>query len=144
MDNIVKAEDYKKNTKKIIVKTMTVENSVKQVFDFFLEGKNLELGGAIKSLIKNEDSVWTFEHNIAGKSMMKNFFIPKYGILDHIFIGGGLEWHVFIRVIPNGQGSTTTWTFIRPEGLNDNQFEEQLENFDIEITKWKKALEDGK
>ncbi|MGN6348338.1 MAG: hypothetical protein ACTHLL_01110 [Candidatus Nitrosocosmicus sp.] len=145
MDNIVKAAtDDKKNMKKIIVKTMTVKNSVKQVFDFFSEGKNLELGGAINSLIKNEDSVWTFEHNIAGKSMMKNFFIPEYGILDHIFIGGGLEWHVFIRAIPNGQGSTTTWTFIRPDGLNDNQFEEQLENFEIEITKWKKALEDIK
>ncbi|MGN6614698.1 MAG: hypothetical protein ACTHKC_06620 [Candidatus Nitrosocosmicus sp.] len=145
MDNIVKAAaDDKKNMKKIIVKTMTVKNSVKQVFDFFSEGKNLELGGAINSLIKNEDSVWTFEHNIAGKSMMKNFFIPEYGILDHIFIGGGLEWHVFIRAIPNGQGSTTTWTFIRPDGLNDNQFEEQLENFEIEITKWKKALEYSK
>ena len=78
MDNIVKtASDYKKNTKKVIVKTMTVENSVRQVFDFFSEGKNLEYGGAIKSLIKNEDSLWTFEHNIAGKSMMKNFFIPE-------------------------------------------------------------------
>ena len=55
-----------------------------------------------------------------------------------ICLGGGLEWHVFIRVIPNEQGSTTTWTFIRPDGLNDNQFEEQLENFEIEITKWKK------
>lgn len=144
MDNIVKTTEDEENIRKVIIKTMTVENSLKQVFDFFTEGKNLELGGAIKSLIKNEDDVWTFEHNIAGKSIMKNFFIPEYGILDHIFIGGGLEWHVFIRVIPNGQGSTTTWTFIRPDGLNDNQFEQQLENFDKEITKWKKVLGNSK
>jgi hypothetical protein len=144
MDNIIKTAECKRNTKKVIVKTMTVENSVKEVFNFFSEGKNLELGGAIKSLIKNEGKVWTFEHNIAGKSMMKNFFIPEYEILDHIFLGGGLEWHVFIRVIPNGQGSTTTWIFIRPDVLDDNQFEEQLENFDIELTKWKKALEESK
>jgi hypothetical protein len=143
MDNITKTPESKKNTKKVIVKTMTVENCVKEVLDFFSEGKNLELGGAIKSLIKNDDGVWTFEHNIAGKSMMKNFFILEYGILDHIFRGGRLEWHVFIRVIPNEQGSTTTWTFIRPDGLKDNQFEAQLENFDIEITKWKKALENS-
>src|SRR5919112_3395857 len=112
MNNIVKTAEDKKNTKKVIVKTMTIENSVKEVFDFFSEGKNMELGGAIKSLIKNEDNTWTFEHNIAGKSMMKNFFEFEYGILDHIFSGGGLEWHVYVRVIPNGQGSTTTWTFI--------------------------------
>lgn len=144
MDNIVKTEESKKNIKKVIVKTMTVENSVKEVLDFFSVGKNLELGGAIKSLIKNDKGLWTFEHNIAGKSMMKNSFILEYGILDHIFIGGGLEWHVFIRVIPNEQGSTTTWTFIRPDGLNDIQFETQLENFEIEITKWKRTLENSK
>jgi hypothetical protein len=84
MDNIVKTEESKKNIKKVIVKTMTVENSVKEVLDFFSVGKNLELGGAIKSLIKNDKGLWTFEHNIAGKSMMKNSFILEYGILDHI------------------------------------------------------------
>ena len=42
MDNIVKTEESKKNIKKVIVKTMTVENSVKEVLDFFSVGKNLE------------------------------------------------------------------------------------------------------
>jgi hypothetical protein len=30
--------------------------------------------------------------------------------------------------------------FIRHDGLNDKQFEEQLSVFDIEIEGWKKAL----
>jgi hypothetical protein len=30
---------------------------------------------------------------------------------------------------------------VKPDGLNDKQFEEQLTVFDIEIEGWKKALE---
>ena len=47
------------------------------------------LSGAIKSLIKNEDGWWTFDHNVAGKSKMNLNDVPQYGILDHIFMGGG-------------------------------------------------------
>jgi hypothetical protein len=46
-----------------------------------------------------------------------------------------------VRVIPNGNGSTITWTFTKPNGLSDDQFKEQLKNFDLEIERWRKALE---
>ena len=48
-----------------------------------------------------------------------------------------LEWHVFVRIIPNEDGSTVSWTFIRPDGIS----EKQLANFDSEISDWKSALE---
>ena len=129
--------------KKVIVKTMTVEKNANEVFDFFNDMKSMEIGGAIKSLRKGEDDWWTFEHNIAGESKMKHVSVPQYGILDHVFIGGGLKWHVFVRIIPNQSGSTTTWTFLRPDGLDDKQFEEQLKMFDLEINNWHKALENS-
>ena len=62
-------------------------------------------------------------------------------LLDHIFIGGGIEWKVFVRIVPNQEGSTTTWTFIKPDSLTENQFEELLKNFDIEIMGRKSTLE---
>jgi hypothetical protein len=34
--------------KKVIVKTMTVKRSVNDVFNFFNDPKNMELGGALK------------------------------------------------------------------------------------------------
>ncbi len=40
--------------------------------------------------------------------------------MDHIFIGGGLEWNIFVRVVPNQSGSTTSWIFMRPNGLDDD------------------------
>jgi hypothetical protein len=73
--------------------------------------------------------------------MTKVSDVPQYGILDHTFIGGGLEWNVFVRVTPNQTGPMTTWTFLRPDCLDDKQLEEQLQMFNLEIDYWKHALE---
>jgi hypothetical protein len=48
---------------------------------------------------------------------------------------------VYVRILPNRNGSTIIWTFIKPDGLGDEQFKEQLKNFDSEIDAWRKALE---
>jgi len=72
---------------------------------------------------------------------MKISPVSEFGILDHELVGGGLEWKVYVRVVPNDDGSTTTWTFMRPDGLTDEQFQEQLKGFDVEINSWKRYLE---
>ena len=41
----------KEKLKKVIIKIMTVSRSVDDVFDFFNNPKNMELGGALKLLI---------------------------------------------------------------------------------------------
>jgi hypothetical protein len=142
MKNKGELENEPKETpRKVIVKTLTTTESANKVFDFFANMKNMEIGGAIKLMEKGEDGWWTFEHSVAGKSSMKHTLSHEFGIIDHIFIGGGLEWNVFVRVVPNQSGSTTTWTFMRPDGLSDEQFEDQLKMFDVEIDHWKTALE---
>ena len=48
---------------------------------------------------------------------------------------------MFVRVITNNdQGSTITWTFIKPDNITDTQFEEQLKGFDREIESWSNVL----
>lgn len=127
--------------RKVIVKTMISTKSVDEVFDFFANMKNMELGGAIRSMEKIDDGWWIFDHSVLGKSRMKHTLSREFGIIDHVFIGGGLEWEVFVRVVPNQSGSTTCWTFMRPHSLSDGQFEEQLKMFDVEIDHWRTALE---
>ena len=125
----------------VIVKVLTVNNPAIQVFDFFSDVKNMEIGGAIKSVSKGENGWWQFDHTVAGNGKMKITPVSDFGILDHEFVGAGLEWKVYVRVVPNEEGSTTTWTFMRPDGLTDEQFQDQLKGFDEEITNWKKYLE---
>jgi hypothetical protein len=129
--------------RKVIVKELTVNNPINQVFDFFSNVKNMEIGGAIKSVTKGEGDWWQFDHTVAGKGKMRVTPVSDFGILDHEFVGAGLEWKVYVRVVPNEEGSTTTWTFMRPDGLTDEQFQEQLKGFDLEINNWKKYLEEN-
>jgi hypothetical protein len=127
--------------RKVIVKVLTVNKPANQVFEFFSDVKNMEIGGAIKSVTKSDDGWWEFDHTVAGKGKMKVTSVPNLGILDHEFVGAGLEWKVYVRVVPNEGGSTTTWTFMRPDGLTDEQFQEQLKGFDEEVNNWQKYLD---
>jgi hypothetical protein len=127
--------------RKVIVKTLTTSKSVDEVFDFFANMKNMELGGAIQSMERIDDGWWIFDHSVSGRSRMKHTLSREFGIIDHVFIGGGLEWKVFVRVVPNESGSTISWTFMRPDSLSDAQFENQLKMFDVEVDHWRRALE---
>jgi hypothetical protein len=128
--------------RKVIVKTMTVRRSTDTVFEFFKNIKNMESGGILKDITKGEEDGWWKFHTPAGEAKLKhNRVEQELGIIDHVFAGNGLVWHVYVRIVPNQHGSTASWIFIRPDGLDDKQFEEQLAVFDTEIEGWKKALE---
>ena len=119
--------------RKVVIKMMTVKRGIDDVFGFFENIKNIKIGRAIKSVDKGEDGWWTFEHVMAGKSKIRSQTNKEFGILDHVFVGGGIEWNVYVRIVPNQSGSTTTWTFVRPDGLSDEDFESQLKGYDSEI-----------
>ena len=44
--------------RKVIIKVMTVERDMNDVFDFFENVKNMETGGALKSINKGDDGWW--------------------------------------------------------------------------------------
>ena len=124
---------------------MISDKSKDTVFNFFEDVQNLELGGAISNIDKDVNDWYKFNHVVAGSARLKIAANDrKLGILDHLFEGGGLSWTVYVRIIDNGYGSTTTWTFLKPNGLTDIQFEEQLKGFDIEIENWNKYLSSSK
>lgn len=126
--------------KEVVVKVMTCTKSVAVVYDFLQDVKNWETGGILKSITRSGDNSWTCDTPV-GKAQIYCEPNNKCSILDHVFVTGNIKWDVYVRIISNGTESTTTWTFLRPEGLDMNEFEKQLKGFDSEITGWEKMLE---
>jgi hypothetical protein len=124
----------------VIVKIMTNSRTTGDVYDFFQDVKNWESGGIITSVKKGENNWWTCE-TPAGKAKIRCIPDKHCQILDHTFIVGDVTWNVYVRVVANNKGSTTVWTFLKPDGLTTKQFREQLKSFDLEIDGWRRRLE---
>jgi hypothetical protein len=142
MMNIMSSQYTKetKITRKAVVKVMIAESDVTKVIDFFENVKNMETGGALKSVRKDENGWWTCDSPV-GKARIKiTHNNRELGILDHVFVVNGIEWKVHVRIVPNNNGSTTTWILTRPDELSEEEFEAQLNGFDYEIAGWKSAL----
>lgn len=142
-------KEQTRTPKQVLLKTMTVNKGTDIVHNFFENMKYMEICGKIKpsSLMKQEDGWWTFDHYIAGKSRMKQKSVPEFGILDHVFIVGGLEWHVFVRIIPNEGGSTVTWTFISQTNLIMNNLKGNFKTLMLKLVigrqNWRKNTKEG-
>jgi hypothetical protein len=132
-----------KINRKVVVKVMITESSVTKVFDFFENVKNMETGEALKSMSKDENGWWTCDCPVGKAKIKISHNNRELGILDHVFVAGGIEWNVYVRIVPNQNGSTTTWIFTKPDGLDEEEFEAQLNGFDSEITGWKSTLENS-
>lgn len=142
MMNIMSSQDTRetKIIRKAVMKVMITESDVTKVFDFFENVKNMETGGALKSIRKNENGWWTCDSPVGKAKIKITYNNRELGILDHVFVVNGIEWKVHVRIVPNHNGSTTTWILTRPDELSEEEFEAQLSGFDSEIAGWKSAL----
>ena len=142
MMNIMSSQSTKENkiTKKAVVKVMIAESDVTKVFDFFENVKNMETGGALKSVRKDENGWWTCDSPVGNAKIKIIHNNRELGVLDHVFLVNRIEWKVHVRIVPNYNGSTTSWILTRPDELSEEEFEAQLNGFDSEIAGWKSAL----
>ena len=104
-----------------IVKIMTCNRTPEDVFDFFQDVKNWESGGIITSVTKVDNDRWTCS-TPAGKGKIKCIPDKESLKLDHIFIVADVTWNVYVRILANNKGSTTVWTFLKPDSLTQDNF----------------------
>ena len=142
MMNIMSSPSTRENkiTRKAVVKVMITESDVTKVFDFFENVKNMETGGALKFVRKEENGWWTCDSPVGKAKIKITHNNRELGVLDHVFVANGIEWKVHVRIVPNHNGSTTIWILTRPDELSEEEFEAQLKGFDSEIAGWKSAL----
>lgn len=84
---------------------------------------------------------WVDIETIHGKGKIKMTPNEAYGILDHIWKDEQASWNVYVRVIPNGEGSTVLQTFFKPDQFSDAVFEDAMGKLHVEFDKLKEILE---
>ncbi len=76
-----------------------------------------------------------------GEGEIKISGVKDLGVFDHIWRDPQATWKVYGRVVPNGEGSTTTMTLFQPSVMSDAQFDQAMKEMDIEMAKLKEIME---
>jgi hypothetical protein len=123
-------------------KTIDISGEPKKVFEFLSNPLNWPQFAIVnlRSIQKGKDG-WYDIVSKNGQGKLKMLANKEYGILDHIWEDSQATWKVFMRVVPNGEGSSLAVTFFHPTQIDIPTFELSMKQMDLEFAKLKEILE---
>ena len=84
---------------------------------------------------------WWFFTGPHGKSRLKFNENKSLGILDHQYVDEHSSWDVLMRVVSSGDFSELIMTLIKPDQLNDVQFDQRVSEIGDMIVTMKNIIE---
>lgn len=111
--------------------TFTVNRKTGETFDAILNIPPKMMPDAIKS----NDGWWSFT-TLRGPAKLKFNENKQLGLLDYQFVDDEAKWNVPMRVVSYGKDSQVISTFIKPNEISDQSFDERM----IEIEKIMKSM----
>ena len=131
-----------KTIAKSITKTIDMASEPKKVFEFLSNPLNWPQFAIInlRSIQKGKDGYYDIVSK-NGQGRIKMLANKEHGILDHIWEDSQATWTVFMRVIPNGEGSSLAVTFFQPPEVDLQAFDVSMKQMDVEFAKLKEILE---
>ena len=67
--------------------------------------------------------------------------VKELGIIDHDWRDPQANWTVPARIVANGDGVTVMYTLFQPPAMTDHQFDQAMQEMDIEMNKLREILE---
>jgi hypothetical protein len=120
----------------------SINRSAKDVYGFISDGDNLELWATGLGITFERDSEHWRVHGPLGTVRVRLAGRNDLGVADQIVtLESGVTVHNPIRVIPNGTGSTVTFTLMRPAGVSDEQFNDDAKWIEKDLAALKTLLE---
>lgn len=127
---------------KSITKNLDVAAKPKKVFDFLSNPLNWPQFAIVnlKSIQAGKDG-WYDIVSKNGQGKLKMLANQEHGILDHIWKDSQATWTVFMRVLPNHEGSSIVTTFFHPSQIDAQTFDVSMKQMELEFSKLKEILE---
>ena len=123
--------------------SVSIRRSVRDVYAYASNPENLpRWASGLTDAIRREGDVWIAEGGGVGNVRVR--FTPPndLGVLDHdVELPNGYVAHNPVRVVPNGEGSTVTFTLFRVPGMNDDTFDEDAATVEKDLGTLKGLLE---
>ena len=120
----------------------SINRSAKDVYGFISDGDNLELWATGLGITFERDSEQWRVHGPLGTVRVRLAGRNDFGVADQIVtLESGVTVHNPIRVIPNGTGSTVTFTLMRLAGVSDQQFNDDAKWIEKDLAALKTLLE---
>jgi hypothetical protein len=113
-----------------------------QVYDFVSDARNLPRWSFFQSVTRAGDQwvVGTPDDPVRLRFVEPN----QLGVLDHyVRLGSGVEIHVPMRVISNGEGSEVLFTLFQTPDMSDQEFAEDAKQVQRDLATLKTVLEDA-
>lgn len=122
--------------------TVSIHRSPSDVYAFISNGENIPRWAAgLGSEIRRVDGEWIARGPLG--DVRVRFAPPNdLGVADHdVVLGTGVTVHNPIRVLPNGTGSSVIFTLMRQSGVSEQQFNEDAQTVEKDLTTLKALLE---
>jgi hypothetical protein len=123
--------------------TVSIQRPPRDVYAFITNGDNVPRWAAgLGTTMRRVDGEWLAEGGPVG-SVRVRFAPPNdLGVADHdVMLGTGVAVHNPIRVVPNGTGSTVTFTLMRQPGVSARQFNRDAKTVQRDLERLRTVLE---
>lgn len=125
-----------------VTKTMDLAADPKAVYEFLVNPLNWPQFAIVNlKSIKGGQNGWYDIVSKNGPGQIKMSSNKEFAVLDHVWKDAQATWTVYMRVIPNHEGSTLMTTFFQPSQIDEELFSKSMKEMDIEFSKLKSILE---
>ncbi len=122
--------------------SVSIRRPPRNVYAFVSNGDNApRWAKGLGNKIRRVDGEWLAEGPI-GKVKVRFAAPNELGVADHdVIFETGVVVHNPIRVVPNGAGSTVIFTLMRLPGRSEQEFNEDAQTVEKDLTTLKALLE---
>jgi uncharacterized protein YndB with AHSA1/START domain len=123
--------------------SVSIQRPPGEVYAFITNGDNVPRWAAgLGTTMRRVDGEWLAEGGPVGRVRVR--FAPPndLGVADHdVILETGVAVHNPIRVVPNGTGSTVTFTLMRQPGVSTRQFDQDAKTVQQDLDRLRGVLE---
>jgi hypothetical protein len=122
--------------------SVSILRSPQEVYAFASNGENLpRWASGLGQSVRHVNGEWIADGPL-GHIVVRFAPSNELGVLDHdVVLPSGATVHNPMRVVPNGPGSTVSFTLLRLPGVSEAKFEEDAKWVERDLTALKRLLE---